>query len=354
MAIIDVIRFDGLKSRDWLIYKAPVEDIVTGGQLIVQEGQRAIFVKHGMVADTFGPGTYQLTTENLPILRRLVEIPFGGNTPFSAEVYFINTVVRLDIYWGLTDPIQLIDPKYHIKLRLRAFGQMNLAVTDGDFVFKNVIGGMQKAEIVNFDKVKSYFRGMIVNKVKAVIAESIITNNVSALDVSAKIEELSDEVLKRIRPEIEEFGFECTHFYIQSINFPDEDFAHINRILEDKAAFDIMGENRYTTKRSFDVYENAASNTNGLVGSVAAIGVGAGLGLNMGTSVGNVMSKEVVNSETKLCTQCHSLIAANSRFCPHCGANNEQRYCSICGAKVISGAVFCSNCGMKLENQNER
>ena len=349
MAIIDVIRFDGLKSRDWLIYKAPVEDIVTGGQLIVQEGQRAIFVKHGMVADTFGPGTYQLTTENLPILRRLVEIPFGGNTPFSAEVYFINTVVRLDIYWGLTDPIQLIDPKYHIKLRLRAFGQMNLAVTDGDFVFKNVIGGMQKAEIVNFDKVKSYFRGMIVNKVKALLSETIINDGVSALEISAKIETLSDQVQVKIEPLLNEYGFKCAHFYIQSINFPDEDFASINKILEDKAAFEIMGESRYASKRTFDVYESAASNSNGVSGTFAAMGVSAGVGMNMGTAMRSGQSPIAeANLDYKECYACHAKIPATSRFCPACGVSIEQQFCSECGEKIAPGNKFCPNCGAKV------
>ena len=122
MAIIDVVRFDGLKSRDWLIYKYYSEELVLGTQLIVQEGQVALFVKGGAIADIFFPGTYTLSTNNLPILKSLVNLPFGGKTPFSAEVYFVNTAVKLDVNWGTTDPIQLIDPKYFVKLRIRAFG----------------------------------------------------------------------------------------------------------------------------------------------------------------------------------------------------------------------------------------
>ena len=85
MAIIDVVRFDGLKSRDWLIYKYPSEELVLGTQLIVQEGLVAIFVRGGMIADVFYPGTYTLITENLPILKELINLPFGKRTPFSAE-----------------------------------------------------------------------------------------------------------------------------------------------------------------------------------------------------------------------------------------------------------------------------
>ena len=194
MAIIDVVRFDGLKSRDWLIYKYPSEKLVFGTQLIVQEGQVAFFVHGGTIADVFYPGTYTLKSENLPILKDLVNIPFGGRTPFSAEVYFINTTVRLDINWGTIDPIQLIDPKYFVKLRIRAFGQMGLCIRDATSLFKEVIGGMQKADIVKFDKIKEYYRGILVIKVKSAIADAIITNGISALEISTKLEEISGRV----------------------------------------------------------------------------------------------------------------------------------------------------------------
>ena len=184
MAIIDVVRFDGLKSRDWLIYKYPSEELVLGTQLIVQEGQVALFVRGGMVADVFYTGTYTLATDNLPILKSLINLPFGGKTPFSAEIYFINTTVRLDINWGTIDPIQLIDPKYYVKLRIRAFGQMGLRILDATTLFKEVIGGMQKTDIVKFDKIKEYYRGILVIKVKSAIADAIITNEISALEIS--------------------------------------------------------------------------------------------------------------------------------------------------------------------------
>ena len=244
MAIIDVVRFDGLKNRDWLIYKYPSEELVLGTQLIVQEGQTAIFVRGGLVADVFYPGTYTLATDNLPILKSIVNLPFGGKTPFSAEIYFINTTVRMDINWGTIDPIQLIDPKYYVKLRIRAFGQMALKVLDATTLFKEMIGGMQKADIVKFDKIKEYYRGILVIKAKSAIADAIITDGVSALEISTHLEKLSERVKGQVSPEFEKYGFSVTNFFIQSINFPDEDFEKINKILEDKASFEIMGDGR--------------------------------------------------------------------------------------------------------------
>ena len=348
MAIIDVVRFDGLRSRDWLIYKYPSEQLVLGTQLIVQEGQVALFVKGGAIADVFYPGTYTLATENLPILKGLVNLPFGGNTPFSAEIYFMNTAVKLDIHWGTIDPIQLIDPKYFVKLRIRAFGQMGVRVLEATSLFREVIGGMQKADIVKFDKIKEYFRGVLVIKVKSAISDAIITNGISALEISTKLEELSEKVKEQVTPEFEKYGFSVSNFFIQSINFPDEDFEQINKILEDKAAFEIMGDGRYVTKRSFDIYEGAANNQNGVAGVFAAGGLGVGAAMNMGMSMGQTVGNPIRSEIMKNCISCGAQIPINAKFCPECGFSNIEIVCE-CGNKLTPGTKFCPECGKKVE-----
>lgn len=346
MAIIDVVRFDGLKSRDWLIYKYPSEELVLGTQLIVQEGQVALFVKGGVVADHFYPGTYTLSTENLPILKSLVNAPFGGQTPFSAEVYFVNTTVRLDVNWGTPDPIQLIDPKYYVKLRIRAFGQMGLRVLDAPTLFKEVIGGMQKADLVKLDKIKEYYRGLLAIKVKSAIADSIITNGISALEISVKLEELSEKVKEQVSSGFEKYGFSVVNFFVQSINFPDEDFEKINKILEDKAAFEIMGDDRYVTKRSFDVYEGAATNESGVAGAFAAGGVGLGAAMGMGSSMGQTVGNPIHREDTVVCAGCGSRIPSGAKFCPECGFDNRDIACE-CGKRLPRGTKFCPECGKR-------
>lgn len=353
MAIIDVIRFDGLRSRDWLIYKFYSDNLVTGSQLIVQEGQAAIFVKGGIVCDVFAPGTYDLETANLPLLNAIVNLPFGGRTPFSAEIYFVNTTTKLDLYWGTSDPIQLIDPKYYVKLRIRAYGQMGLRLMDYTAFFKELIGGMQQADLVKYDKIKEFYRGVLVIKVKSIIAETILSEKISALEIVSKLDDLSRKVREEICPEFEKYGFAITNFYIQSINFPDEDFAKINKILEDKAAFEIMGDGRYATKRSFDVYEGAAKNTNGTAGVLAAGGLGMGAAVNMGQAMKDVVSKpsdSVSASETKECPSCHKMITASAKFCPECGFNCTPPVC-VCGQKIQPGSKFCSECGRRVSSE---
>lgn len=349
MALIDVVKFDGLRNRDWLIYKYPSEALVLGTQLIVQEGQIAIFVKGGLVADVFYPGSYTLSTGNMPILKTIVNMPFGGNTPFTAEIYFLNTAVKLDINWGTSDPIQLIDPKYYVKLRVRAFGQMGLRVLDASKLFKELIGGMQKYDIVKFDKIKEYYRGVLVIKAKSAIADTIITNGISALEISTRLEQLSERVREQIRPEFEKYGFSVVNFFIQSINFPDEDFEKINKILEDKAAFEIMGDGRYTTKRSFDVYEGAANNQNGVAGAFVAGGMGLGAAMSVGASMSQTVGNPVHRENTKECVSCRARIPLNSKFCPECGFNNSEIICE-CGNRLVPGTKFCPECGKKVES----
>lgn len=348
MAIIDVVRFDGLKSRDWLIYKYPSEKLVLGSQLIVQEGQTALFVKGGTIADVFYPGTYTLTTKNLPILKNLVNLLWGNNTPFSAEVYFINTTIRLNINWGTIDPIQLIDSKYYVKLRIRAFGQMGLSILNATTLFKGIIGGMQKADIVKFDKIKEYYRGILVIKVKSAIADAIITNKISALEISTKLEELSEKVLRQVSIKFEEYGFSVANFFIQSINFPDEDFERISKILEAKAAFEIMGDKRYTTKRSFDIYECAANNQSGIAGAFATAGIGLGAAVSMGASMKHTIENPIHREDIKICVSCGAQIPIKSKFCPGCGCKNTEIICE-CGNKLTLEAKFCPECGKKVK-----
>ena len=249
MAILDRVKFDGLKSRNWIIYKYPSEKLVFGTQLIVSEGQVAIFVKSGKICDIFTSGSYILDANNLPILQRIINMPYGGKTPFTAEIYFVNITTKLDVLWGTSDPIQLIDPKYFVKLRVRAFGQTALKLKDYRIFFTELIGGMAQNDIVNYDKINDFYKGIVVTKVKTIIADTVIKNKISALEISPELENISQKVKERISGEFEKYGFEVVNFFISSINFPDQDFEKINKLLEDRAAFEIIGDGRYATKR---------------------------------------------------------------------------------------------------------
>lgn len=346
MAILDRIKYDGLKSRNWIVYKYPSDSIAYGSQLIVSEGQAAIVVKNGVICDVFPPGAYNLDTSNLPVLQAIINLPYGNKTPFSAEVYFINTINKIDVLWGTSDPIQVIDPKYFIKLKVRAFGQMGLKIDDYVAFFTELIGAMGNSEIVEYDKVVDFYRGMLMTKIKTVIANIIINEKISALELSAQLDEISQRVHNEILLDFERFGFSVSNFYIQSINFPDSDFEQINKILEERAKFEIMGDARYQTKRSFDVYESAAKNENGVAGAFASGGIGIGVGMNVAKQ-----ASQNLNTNTGIrCSNCNAENSADAKFCFNCGSSLEEKFC-VCGEKIIPGSKFCSKCGASLEQK---
>jgi membrane protease subunit (stomatin/prohibitin family) len=358
MAIIDRVKFDGL-ARDWLIYRYPGESFVMGTQLIVGEGQVAVFVKGGRALDFFTAGTYTLSTSNIPLLKSFINMPFGGKTPFTAEVYFINKTSKLDITWGTIDPIQVIDPKYMVKLRVRAFGQFGVKVDDYRVFLTELIGAMNEYEVVNYQKIIEYFRGVLVSKIKTLIAQAIIRHKISALEIAASIGDISEYSKDQVAEEFNRFGLKVVNFYIQSINFPDEDFAEINKILQDKAAFDIIGDQRYVSKRSFDVLESAAGNTGGTAGAMMGAGVGLGAGLGVGAAMGNVAANmnpvppaarpEPDMPNTKRCPDCKLEFTDEVRFCSECGKPlvSSVMACPSCSREISSDSKFCPFCGGK-------
>jgi membrane protease subunit (stomatin/prohibitin family) len=332
--------FDGMQNgRDWLVYRYPGEAFVAGTQLIVDEGQVAVFLKGGKALDYFTAGTYTLSTGNIPLLQSFINLPFGGKTPYTAEIYFINKTSKLDMNWGTIDPIQLIDPKYNIKLRIRAFGQFGMKVEDYRVFLTELIGAMNPYEAMNYSKMMNYFKGVLVMKAKSLIAQSIIKNKVSALEISASIDEISQYCKSAISDEFSRFGLKVVNFYVQSINFPDEDFEEINKILRDKASFDIIGDQRYVTKRTFDTMETAAGNENGIAGTAVGAGVGLGVGFGVGGAINGVTSS--LNP---------SIPAAPQNKCPKCGRENAKGvlFCGECGERLAPKKIKCPNCGEEL------
>ncbi|MDR3310817.1 MAG: SPFH domain-containing protein [Oscillospiraceae bacterium] len=377
MAIIDRVKFDGLSSRDWLVYKHPSEQLVFGTQLIVGEGQIAVFVKGGAICDLFASGTYTLDAQNLPLLQRIINLPFGGKTPFAAEIYYLNTVTKLDVTWGTSDPILLVDPKYSTRLHIRAFGQMGLKLKDGGLFIQELIGVMPPAQLVRFDKLQQYFKGVIVQKIKVIIADIIINRKISALEITPHMDEISDYAAERIKSEFTRYGLDVASFYIQSINFPDEDFDAINGVLEKRAEFELMGDARYAAARTFDIYEGAANNQNGVAGAFAAGGLGLSAGLALGANVpappapgGAVCPKchsanqpgavfcshcgaslAVTAEPERRCPHCEAAVARDARFCPSCGKSVAPRVCPDCGKELRSGAKFCDGCGKDVSGE---
>ena len=376
MPLFDRIKFDGLTSREWLIYRYPTEQIKLGTTLIVGEGQAAVFVSRGRIADVFMAGSHVLSTGNLPLLGKLVNLAYGGQTPFTAEIYFVNLTTKLDMHWGTTDSIQLIDPKYFVRLHIRAFGQFGVRIFDVSSFIRELIGSLGDSA-VKYQAVLEFYKGVLNTKVKTIISDIIINQKISAFEISPKLEEISAIAHGRLAPDFQRYGLDVVNFFIQSVNFPDEDTEQINKILEDKAAFEIMGDSRYAAKRSFDVYEGAANNSNGVAGAFVAGGIGLGMGSAMSKTAAPAQEqapreivrcsgcgaenkkeakfcwdcgKSLAPKKKKLCFSCGAELDEGAKFCSECGASQLKKACVKCGAEIAPGVKFCSECGAKQED----
>lgn len=253
--------------------------------------------------------------------------------------------------------MQLIDPKYHVRLRIRAFGQVGMKIADYAGFLRELIGSLNASDVVRYTKVLDFYKGILVTKVKSIIADIIIHDQISALEIAAQLDGISQRTQQILTPEFGKFGMQLINFFVKSINFPEEDFETINKILEDKAAFDIMGDSRYATKRSFDVYEGAATNQNGVAGAFAAGGIGLGAGAAIAGNVQPAASvMQAPAPEAAYCPACHAANKQGAKFCNSCGASMTPpepkpagKTCPGCGAAVSDGSKFCTECGMSLQ-----
>ena len=349
MAIIDRIKFDGQASGlHWLVYKYPSEQFVLGSQLIVNQGQEALFLKGGEALDLFGPGTHTLTTGNLPLLNKLVNLPFGGKTPFTAEIYYVNRTVKLDLPWGTQTAIPLEDPKYGLLLNVGAYGQYGIAVNNTRLFLSRIIGAIPHGAIGDYTTILKYFSGLIAAKTKSVVSEYMIKKQISFLEISAYLSELSDLFREAVRDEFDRFGVEIVNFFCESIAPNQKDYEKLRGYKEELA----LGKDFYRERRSLDIAEELAKNPS--TGGIANAGIGLGMGLGavnqFGTLFSNIGSTvQAPPANTPACPHCGAGISAGMKFCGACGKPlASTTICPHCSAEIPAGMKFCGNCGASL------
>jgi len=291
--VIDRIKYDG--SADELIWKFPYDNLSIGAQLIVNQSQEAIFYKGGKALDTFGPGTHTISASNIPLLQKVVNLPFGGKTPFTAEVWFINKTVKRDLKWGTKTPMKLRDPLFGFIIPVRAYGEYGIQISDARNFMTQIIGTLHLADTQTIQK---HFTSLIITKVTSVISKFIVQQKVSVVDIPAQIDELSKICKERISEEFDKFGILITNFYTESINYPEDhpQVEQINQAQANKLQREIEGFT-YQQERSFDVMDSAAQNE-GSAGSV----MGAGMGMGMGFGIGGAMGGQMGNMGGQLNT----------------------------------------------------
>lgn len=287
MGLFDKIRGEFIDIVEWL---DPTNDtmvfrfdrynneIKNGAKLVVRESQVAVFINEGQLADVFQPGTYSLTTQNLPILSTLKGWKYGFNSPFKAEVYFVNTKQFTDLKWGTKNPIMMRDPDFGI-VRVRAFGTYCIRIRNAGKFLKEIVGTEGN---FSTDQIHEQLRNIIVPRFTDILGEQ----KIPVLDLAANYNEMSDFLTKKLAFEYDEYGLEITKFLIENISLPKE----VEEAIDKRSSMGALGNlNNYTQYQAANAMENAAK--------TPGSGAGEGMGMGMGFAMAQQMANSMMNPQ---------------------------------------------------------
>lgn len=292
--MIDVIKYNG--EADDMVWKFPYENLSIGAQLVVNQSQEAIFYKGGAACDLFGAGTHTLSANNIPILQKLVNLPFGGKTPFTAEVWYVNKIVRRNLKFGTPVPIDLLDPLYNVSVPVRSFGEYGIQITDSSAFITQMVGTLH---LTTTDEIIEQFKSFVIRKLSTCISKYIIQKEITVVKISAWLDDISMFIRNAIDEEFAQYGIRVTNFDVASINF-DKDDPNVQKILDSQseAAKRRMEGYTYQQERQLDVMETAAGNE-GDAGQMMGAGMGLGMGFGVGGAFGQQMGSmaNVMNAQ---------------------------------------------------------
>jgi len=283
MGLMNKIRGEFIDIVEWLDssentlvhrFERQNNEIKYGAQLTVRESQKAVFVNEGKIADIFEPGMYKLETQNIPILSTLKGWKYGFNSPFKAEVYFVNTKQFTDLKWGTKNPIMMRDKDFGM-VRIRAFGNYAFKCSDPTKLIRQVAGTDGKFEI---EGITNQLRDIIITRFTDYVAES----KIPVLDLAMNYDEFSDALQKKLKPEFDEYGIEVTKYLIENISLPPA----VEEAIDKRSSMGAVGDlNAYTQFQTAQSLEAAAKNP----GGTASAGIGMGMGFAMANQMGGAM-----------------------------------------------------------------
>ncbi len=273
---IDVIHWTD-DTDDTLVWRFEREghEIKYGAKLTVREGQAAVFVHEGQLADVFQPGLYMLETNNMPIMTTLQSWDHGFRSPFKSEIYYVNTTRKQNLKWGTKNPIMCRDPEFG-PVRIRAFGTYTMRVVNPGLFLREIVG--TDGEFTT-DEISFQIRNVIVSKFSQAIAQS----GIPVLDMAANTEDLAKVIMKRIAPELAQYGIELPAFFIENISLPEA----VEAAMDKRTSIGVVGD-----LGQFMQYSTAEALTTGAMqpgGNMMGAGIGAGMGMAMANQMGHQM-----------------------------------------------------------------
>lgn len=312
-------------------------DIKYGAQLIVRESQAAVFFYNGKAYDAIGPGRHTLSTANVPILTRLLSLPWGFTSPLRAEAYFINMKIFTNLKWGTRDPVAFKDSELGL-VRLRAFGVFNINVAQPVLLVNKLVGTQG---VFTTEAVESFLSQVVVSRLNDLLGEKLDT----VLNLPGKYESIAEALKQRLDADFAAYGLRLSGLFINSITPP----LDVQRAIDDKSRLHVFDDlDNLMKMKTAMAMEKAAESTSE---------AGAGLGMSLGFLMPTLLSRNAAPGgghapDQPPCSACGQPLPVGARFCPACGHSLLIfDRCASCGANLRPHARFCSSCGKSVEEK---
>lgn len=289
MPILDVIEFLDPSGRQ-MVHRVPEGgsgEFRLGSQLIVRESQAAVFFRDGKALDVFGPGRHTLSTMNIPLLANLISLPFGGKSPFRAEVVFVNMADLLDMKWGTMEPVTFRDSEFGM-VRLRAFGTYAMAIQDPQLFVNKIVGTQGLYET---GQIEDYLRNIIISRFNDIMGTTMTT----LLDLPSKYNEVGAGLKASVSDDFANLGLLLKALYVTTISPPEE----VSKRIDERTGMGVVGNmNQYlqyqTAQAIGGVGQGAAQG--GDAGGAAGLGVGLGAGMGVGAGMAQIIGQNIAQA----------------------------------------------------------
>ncbi len=308
-------------------------EIKFGAQLTVRESQAAVLLYQGKACDAFGPGRHTLKTLNLPILTKILALPWRGDSPLRAEVYMVSLKHFTNLKWGTTDPVAFRDSELGL-IRLRAHGIFAIQVVQPLLLINSLVGTLAS---LTTEDIESYLKRVIVSRFNDYLGEKLDT----IFNLPGKFDELSQALQRKLAADFSHFGLRLSQLYITSITPPPE----VQQAIDDQSRLNTIKDmGKFVQMKAAMAMEKAAGSTNE---------AGAGIGMGMGMMLPAMFAGSLTSGQNGgaraaavTCAECQRAIPADARFCPSCGHQQVVfNQCANCGKNLSAKAAFCPQCG---------